>query len=443
MAAGSPATLSSTGFDHFFLEYVMPGLEKGFYANSKLYDRFKTESDTCLGKYGIIKVETNSANSFGPKSTTAYPTALHPQFDQFTFYMKRIYGKLDFDGLLVACSKGAGAIKELVKEETESLMSYIPRKMNKIYWGDGSGRLAIISNAATGTAPTVDGDTTNWGLFGIDANGYSNPSQYLFQNMAFDVWRAGPTQATGIAETDLITAISAGGAGTDTLTTGSFTYASNDYIFDYGGYAASEAAGTGVPMGLAGIVTTANPYIGVTASSAFQGVNRATAGNEWASGQVFNMGSAIGTPAVVTESKLLQVIQAVEKWGKCDVILTNEFIWRALFEILKADKTMPNDPGYWGGLTGMKFYGGHSNGIPIIWDEDCPDGRIYFLDSKSIKISAPVKNGFTFEPGTSGHILTKREDVDEYTANLKFYYNMTCRKPRSNALLQYVKHASA
>jgi hypothetical protein len=91
----------------------------------------------------------------------------------------------------------------------------------------------------------------------------------------------------------------------------------------------------------------------------------------------------------------------------------------------------------------MKFYGGHSNGIPIVWDEDCPDGRIYFLDSKTIQVAAPVKNGFTFEPGTSGHILTKREDVDEYTANIKFYYNLTCRKPRANALLRYVKHASA
>jgi hypothetical protein len=113
-----------------------------------------------------------------------------------------------------------------------------------------------------------------------------------------------------------------------------------------------------------------------------------------------------------------------------------------LFEILKADKTMPNDPGYWGGLTGMKFYGGKSNGIPIVWDEDCPDGRMYFLDDSTIKISAPVKNGFTFEPGSSGHILTKREDYDVYTANLKFYYNMTCSKPRANGLLQYVKHAS-
>lgn len=439
MAAGSPATFSSTGFDHFFLEYVLPGLEKGFYTNSKLYDRFKTNTESCLGKYGVIKVNTVNATSFRPANTTAYPTAAHPVFDEFTFYMKRMYGKLDFDGLLVACSQGKGAIKELVKAETESLMDYIPRKMNKVYWGDGSGRLAIISNAATGTAPTVDGDTTNWGLFGIDANGYSNPSQYLFTNMVCDAYRTGPTKG---GDSFTITAIAEGGAGTDTLTTDSFTYASNDYILDEDAYAATEAAGTGVPMGIAGIISADNPYIGVTASSAFQGVNRATAGNEWAEGQIFTMGSAIDSPAVVTESKILQVLQAVERFGETSVIITNAFIWRALFEILKADKTMPNDPGYWGGLTGMKFYGGKKNGVPIVWDEDCPDGRMYFIDDTTIKISAPVKNGLTFEPGSSGHILTKREDYDSYTANLKFYYNMTCNKPRANGLLKFVKHSA-
>ena len=439
MGAGSPATFSSTGYDKLFLEYVLPGLQKGFYTNSKLYDRFKTSTESVLGKYGVMKVESNNATSFRASNSTAYPTAAHPSYAEFTFYMKRLYGKLDFDGLLVALSKGEGAVKELVKAETESLMGYIPRKLNKYYWGDGSGRLAIISNAATGTAPTVDGDTTNWGLFGIDSNGYSNPSQYLFTNMEIDSYTTAPAQELNSVT---ITAISQGGAGTDTLTTDSGTYTNNSFILDEDVYAATEAAGTGVPMGLYGIVSASNPYIGTTASSAFQGVNRSTAGNEWANAQVFSMGSAITTPAVVTETKMLQVVQACEKWGTVKVIITNEFVWRALYEILKADKTMPNDPGFWGGTTGIKFYAGRGNAIPIIWDEDCPDGRMYFLDDSTIKVSAPVKNGLTFEPGSSGHILTKREDYDVYTANLKFYYNLTCSKPRANGLLQYVKHSS-
>ena len=443
MAAGSPigftaSSLSTNTFDHFFNEFVLPGMEKGFVSNSKLYDRFKTNTESCLGKYGIIKVNTISAASFGPSGTTAYPTALHPAYDEFKFFMKRIYGKLDFDGLSVACSQGKGAIKELVKNETESMLEFIPRKMNKLYWGDGSGRLACIASGTGTTSLVVDGGSTGWGLFGIDSNGYSNPSQYLFLNQRIISYTTGP--AAEITD-NTITGISAGGAGSDTLTVTSGTWADGSLIMDYNTYVTADAAGTGVPMGLAGIVDTANQTCGVTSTSLWQGVERSA--NTWAQGQVFNMGSSLTSPTVVTEEKILQVLQSAEKWGTTKVILTNPFIWRALFGILKADKTMPNDPGLWGGLTGIKFYGGKSNAVPIIYDEDCPDGRMYFLDDSTIKISAPVKNGLTFEPGANGHILTKREDYDEYTANLKFYYNMTCNKPQANALLRYVKHASA
>jgi len=437
--ASNPATFSSTGFDKFFLEYVRPGLEKGFYTNSKLYDRFKTDTETCLGKYGVTKVETVNAGSFRPAGTTAYPTAQNPVFDEFHYYMKRLYGRLDFDGLLVACSGGAGAVKELVKTTTASLMNFIPRKLNKVYWGDGSGRLACLAGDVT-----VDGGGTGWGLFGIDSNGYSNPSQYLFANQQIISY----TAAAGAEYTNsTITAISKGGAGTDTLTitdAAAATGVDGSLIMDYDTYCTAEAAGTGVPMGIAGIISSANQTCGVTGTLLWQGVNRATAGNEWAQGQVFGMGSGTLTaPAVVTEERMLQVIQSLENWGTVKVIITNPFIWRALFGILKADKTMPNDPGYWGGLTGMKFYAGRSNGIPIVWDEDCPDGRMYFIDDSTIRISAPVKNGLTFEPGSSGHILTKQEGYDIYSANLKMYYNMTCVKPQANGLLRYVKHASA
>lgn len=433
-------SLSTSGLDKFFLEYVQPGLEKGYYINSKLYDRFKTDTDTCLGKYGIAKVISGTPTSFRASNTTEYPTPNSSTVREFKFYMKRIYGQLQFDGLAIACGKGEGAVKELVKGEVAALMDYAPRKMNKIYWGDGSGRLAIVKTGATSTSMTLDGDTTNWGLFGIDANGYTDPGQYLFENMNIDIYPATPGSVESTENT--ITALSNDGAGTNTATITSATFTENAFVYDHDTYATSEAAGTGVPMGIAGIVDDSNGYVGSTAMSYWQGIDRTAAGYSWANAQVFNMGSAITSPAVVTEAKMLEVVQKVENYGKVSVIITNPIIWRALFEILKADKTMPNDPGYWGGLTGMKFYAGRSTGVPIVWDEDCPDGRMYFLDDSTIIISAPVKNGLTWETGSSGHILSKIDNKDEYVANLKFYYNMTCVKPKANGLLQFVKHSA-
>lgn len=437
----SVASLSTTGLNKLFLEYIKPGLEIALYENTTVYDRFKTNTEDLLGKYGITKVLTATPKSFRPSSSSTFPTADQGTYKEFTYYMKRGgYGTLQFDGLAIACGRGTGAVKELVKAEVDGLMMYAPSKLNKQFWGDGSGRLAILSNSPSGSVTvTVDGDTTYWGLFGIDANEYTNPSQYLFEGMSVDIYTAaGALEASDVK----IDSISFGGAGTDTLTMASAISASaNSFIFDHDTYALTESAGVGVPMGLIGICSADNPHVGVTAATAFQGANRTT--SAWACAQVFHMGAAIGTPAVVTERKILQVIQKVERFAPCSVIMTNDSIWRSLFEILKADKTMPNDPGLWGGLTGMKFYGGKSKSVPIVYDEDCPDGRMYFWNDDAIQITAPSKGGLEWLPGDSGNILTRVQGKDEFAANLRWYYNMTARNPRGLGLLDFVKHASA
>lgn len=436
----SVAQLSTTGLNKLFLEYIKPGLEIALYENSSVYDRFKTNTEDLKGKYGITKVLTATPKSFRSSSSSTFPTAKQGYYQEFVYYMKRgAYGSLQFDGLAMACGKGAGAVKELVKAEMDALMLYIPSKLNKQFWGDGSGRLAITSAASNASATvTVDGDTTNWGRFGIDSNEYTNPSQYLFEGMSVDIYVSGVKEVDDVE----ISSISVGGAGTDTLTMASaVTCSTNAFLFDHDTYAASEAAGVGVPMGLYGICESANPYIGTTASSAFQGVNRSS--YSWATAQMFNMGSAIGSPAVITDKAILKVIQKVERFGAIDVIMTNDSIWRALFEILKADKTMPNDPGYWGGLTGMKFYAGKSKAIPIVYDEDCPDGRVYFWGRDAVQIVAPDKMGLDWLPGDTGAILSRVQGKDEYAANMRWYYNMTAKKPRNIGVLRYVKHASA
>jgi hypothetical protein len=437
----SVAQLSSAGLNKLFLEYIKPGLEIALYENTSVYDRFKTNTEDVKGKYGITKVLTSTPKSFRASSSPTFPTAKQGYYQEFVYYMKRgAYGTLQFDGLAMACGKGAGAVKELVKAEVDALMLYIPSKLNKQFWGDGSGRLAITyAGASASTTVYVDGDTTYWGRFGIDSNEYTNPSQYLFENMSVDIYSsAGVLEASDVD----ISSITLGGSGTDTLTMGSaVTCSANSFLFDHDTYAATEAAGVGVPMGLYGICESAAPYVGITAATAFQGVTRST--NTWAQAQMFNMGSAIGTPAVITDKMILKVIQKVERYGAIDVIMTNDSIWRALFEILKADKTMPNDPGYWGGLTGMKFYAGKSKSIPIVYDEDCPDGRVYFWGKDAVQITAPDKAGLDWLPGDNGNILSRVQGADTYAANLRWYYQMTAKKPRNIGVLRYVKHASA
>ena len=157
-----------------------------------------------------------------------------------------------------------------------------------------------------------------------------------------------------------------GGAGTDTLTFASNVTATNNaYIFDHDTYAAAQAAGTGVPMGLFGIIEVSDPYTGITETS-FQGVDRDT--YAWARAQEVNMGGV-----AITNAKILETIMECEKWGRIDAIITNDIIWRAYYQILESDKTLPNEKAFWGGLEGLAFYGGRTGKMPILYDTDCPD----------------------------------------------------------------------
>jgi hypothetical protein len=432
----SVAQLSTTALNKLFLEFIKPGLEQEFYINTTIYNRFKTNTEACMGKYGVLKLLTASAKSARPSSSSTFPTAKQSTYDEFIMYMKRgMYATLQFDGLAVAVGKGKGAVKDLVKAETESIMLYIPHKLNKQFWGDGSGRLAQLYAAITGAVTGY----VNGPLFGQDSSGLTPFSRYIAEGMSVDIYdTSGNLEAEDVEISTIVE-----GTSYDTLTFAETVTASNNaYLFDHDTYAASEAAGIGVPMGLYGIINSANPYIGITASTAFQNINRAA--KTWAQAQVFNMDPAGGTTkTVITSKKILEAVQQLERYGTVNVIISNDYIWRAYYSILEADKTMPNEPAFWGGCAGLSFYGGKSKRIPMIYDEDCPDNRVYFIDDKRIQIIAPESGGMDWLPGESGNILSRVQGKDEYSANLRWYYNMSTNLPKALGVMTYVKHAEA
>jgi hypothetical protein len=430
----SVATISTTSLNKLFLEFIKPGLEQEFYTNTTIYNRFKTNTEAVMGKYGVVKLLTAAAKSARPSSSSTFPTAKQSTYDEFIMYLKRgMYATLQFDGLAIAVGKGKGAVKDLVKAETESIMLYIPHKLNKQFWGDGSGRLAQLYAAVAGSVTGyVDGP---W--HGQDSAGLTPFSRYLAEGMSVDIY----TTAGVLEAEDVTISTIAEGTSYDTLTFAETVSASNNaYLFDHDTYATSEAGGTGVPMGLYGLINSANATVGITSTSYFQNIDRSS--YSWAQAQVFNMDPAAGTTkTVISNKKLLECVQKCERYGTLSVIITNDYIWRAYYSILEADKTMPNNPAYWGGTTGLTFYGGRSKAIPIIYDEDCPDNRVYFIDDKRIQVISPSDGGMDWLPGDSGNILSRVQGKDEYSANLRWYYNMACTLPKALGVLTYVKHA--
>lgn len=421
--------MGTSATDKLFLEYILPGLNIEVRENTVLYDRFETNIDKVLGKYAVFKCLTATPKSARPSSSSTLPTAKQGTYDEFILYMKRgMYAQLQFDGLAVACGKGKGAVMELIQAETKGIMIYVANKLNRQFWGDGSGRLATL-NAASTNSTRVDID---YRYFGQDSNEYTAAHQYLDAGMSIDIY---DTSGNLEAEDIDISSITDDADGTSYLTMASAVNASNNSeIFDHDTYAASQAAGTGVPQGLKGIVSSSDPYTGVTQTS-FQNVDRDT--EDWAQAFEENMGSV-----AISNSKILKTIHKVERFGRIKLIITNDIIWRAFYEILEQDKTMPNEPAFWGGTTGIAFYGGKGGKIPIIYDEDCPDGDMHFLDTDYLQVYAPTTNGMAWIPGDNG-ILTRVHGKDEWTASLVWYYNFGTEKPQALGRLYNIKHASS
>lgn len=428
--------ISADATDKLFLEYILPGLNVEIRENTILYDRFKTDSAHVVGKYAIFKALTAAPSSARPSSSTAFPTAKQGTYDEFVLYMKRgMYAQLQFDNLAIACGKGKGAVMDVLESEIDAITIYIANKLNRQFWGDGSGRLAQLSAAiSNSTTGYTDGP-----LFGQESNDYTAPSMYLDEGMGVDIYDT----SGNLEESDAtLSTISLGGAGTDTLTFSAAVTASDDsYLFDVDTYAASQAAGTGVPMGLEGIVNTADPYTGITATS-FQNVDRDN--YTWAQAQAVNAGASGGTTyTVFTDRKIMELVQACEKYGRIKVLITNAKIWNSIYEAWSTDKTMPNPKKFWGGTEGLTFFGGRKGSIPLIYDDDCPDGNIYALDPNVLSVYSPTENGMQWLPGDTGRILTRVQGKDETVASLVWYYNFGTTKPRALGKLIYVKHLAS
>jgi hypothetical protein len=426
----SVLNMSNSDTEKLFLEYITPAYKTFIRENAVLADKFRQDSKSVQlgGKYATFKCLTN-ATPGRPSSSSTYPTSVQSVTDEFNIYMKRgYYDTMQFDGLAMACSKGDRmAIANIVEYETRGKQIAMANKLNQMYWGDGSGRLAqVVGAVSNSTTVIVDGPT-----HGQDANYRTNPAQYLFLNQYVDVYS---TAGALECEEKQITAMTDNGDGTNTLTfSAAVTLSNNSYLFDHDTYAAAHAAGTGVPMGLEGILGTSDPYIGIT-QVYFQGVQRST--HPWAKTQSISNSSAAWDP-----ENTMRLINECEKWGRIDFLITNEVIWRKIWLVMGGGDITQKETMKWEGVEGLAFYAGRKGKIPIIKDIDCPDNLIAAVDASALATYSPGGNGLTWIKGDKG-ILTQVAGKDEFSAQMKWYYNFGCENPQALGELTAVKHSA-
>jgi hypothetical protein len=162
--------------------------------------------------------------------------------------------------------------------------------------------------------------------------------------------------------------------------------------------------------GLEAIIATTGTYGGIARS-----------GNTfWQAGYVD------ATAETISENRMLTAFNTASQNGMefPDLIITTRAIWQTYHGLLTdnvryEDKTMANL-----GFKSLTFMG-----IPIVWDNDCPSGTMYFVDTDAIRLR--YMEGYDLQ--WTGKRQPTRQLLDAIIC--RWYGNLTAQSIRTNAKL--------
>lgn len=227
--------------------------------------------------------------------------------------------------------------------EMNGLKSDIAKDVNRIFYGDGTGTVAVTGIATTASL-----------TFTVINN------QYLQLGMVIDIGTAGQLASTPAKVAATIVGISGTTVTIDTaatLTATSLVVRTGNYLNE--------------PNGLNSIVT---------ATGALFNVDPAVEPS-WAAIVDANGGTlrALSEGLMITDTDKVRI-----NGGKTSLILMSLGVRRAYFNLLSQQRRYPSTTDFAGGLTGLAFNNGRE--IPCIEDIDCPPNTMYGLEEDVFKI---------------------------------------------------------
>ena len=271
--------------------------------------------------------------------------------------------------------------------------------MNRQYSWDGSGYLAQLSSASVASTTVVV----------VGREGTNEPgNQFVDIGMMIDiVTSAGAYKAQNVE----ITAIS--GTATATLTVSApVTAAVGDYII--------RAGSLGNEM--AGLLT-------------FLDGNSTTIFNVDRSLYPQYQGNSINASGgQLTLDLMNQAYNSARRRGngKYNALYCDFDSWRMYNKLLTADKRYVNTVDGDGGFAKKSESYLDFNGVPVVPDQSCPQ-RFFFLESETWMNAVLSEMEFADETGT---MYIAQVSADVFEVRLRFFANLFCDKPSSNAALR-------
>ena len=379
-------------------QYIGP-LNEQINNDVKLLKRIETIKDEILtGKNFTLPLHVSRNEGIGAKAEGAsLPTAGAQGYKDAIFPMRYLYGVITVSGPSIAATKNSeGAFLKAVDSEMKGVTKDLKADLNRMLYGDGTGRLAAATtNASTSTTVTVDSTAK------------------LRVGMKIDII-SGTTASVSNAT---ITAINSATSFTHNGTAAAV--AASSYVYKAGAKDIEV-------MGLAGIVSNTDPITG-----GLQGL--AVASYPWWKASILANG---GTNRSLTLALMRRALDTVETAGngKTTAIYTSHGVRRAYEALLQADRQYVNTMKLDGGVETLAY-----DGLPIIADKDCQANRLYFVDESELVLAELGEGGFNWMD-EDGSILS-RNGKDAYDAVLYRYCELATRARNAHALLADITEA--
>lgn len=322
------------------------------------------------------------------------PSSAENNYEQFVLSLKNLYGRLEIsDKAIRASENSTGAFVNLLTSEMEGLIKASAFNFGRMLYGDGSGKLATITDNETGSV-VVD-STKN-----------------LIEGMVVDILTA---SGTSVKNGLRIKAID---QATNTVTFTTSPLTSNN-LKDAGNILCVQGSYGNEITGLGAIFNnTGNLY----------GLNRAN--YNWLIPYMKDITSTEGKKQNITDNIIQRAIDDIEEQAdsKVDFIVCSSGVKRNYQSYLATYRSYINVLELEGGFKAISY-----NGIPLVSDRFAPDNTMYLLNTNEFNLHQLCD--WKWLESEDGRVIRQTPGRATFQATLVKYADIICNKPRGQAMI--------
>jgi hypothetical protein len=378
---------------------ILPYIKDNFPRKTILLDQLKRNAGTTfMNNQFFIPVRTTRHGGIAPlASDKAKLLTGSAAGAQASASVTEQSATFDISRLTIeATSTVKGAVENELQFQARTLVSDFARMMNRQFFGDGSGTIALANGAGVASASLTVKPVVN-------VNGDLAATKYI------------PSGASIIIGAGAAVTVNAVNTVTNVVTLAA-TRTWND------GDAIVLADGDGNQ----GVETSGlQQYIGT--GTTYEALTRATTPN-WTGNVDTTSTSLIFSDIELQYLKAKEVGEMDDKYA----IFMNRTLYKAYADQLIAMRREVNETELLGGFEGLQFAAGAGK-VGVFLDYDTPDGEVEIVNLDSLTLGQVSDMHFLEEPNTGA--LLRRPDAITYQAVMIWFVQLLGMAPAANARL--------